>query len=364
MRQRNYTLLSPQDVGAGETKTINVDIRDLLSAIIIRWRCTNVTVSVMLAPVASCISKVELVDGSDVLFSASGAMIQAMNYFDTGVFPENKISLTVGGYFEFSCALMFGRWFLDESYAINPLSFKSLQLRITFDEDACNTTVTVNSMSVTAITMADSQANPQGFISLKEHFTYVMGASSHTYVDLPTDNVIKKIVGRFYGDTYEPITLLDNLKISVDGGRDILTDITFDDLYKMIRQICRPITEQITLDAAVTAKTIYANTSKNNAIAIDYDATAFVTAQSKFAAPTITGRKIALSASVDIKALTAIIHGELPHNVVPLYWTDDWSPSQWLDVRNNDTLKIDILSSSSAASTDTGVIGIESVRLT
>jgi hypothetical protein len=287
-----------------------------------------------------------------VIASLSGLELQALNFFDRGVMPYNNISLTVGGYFEAAFGLDFGRWLYDPLYALDPKRYKNLQLRITWDEDACNTSVVVNEFAVYAHIDDNPGAAPIGYLKPWEVKSIAMGTSTHDYCDLPTDHPIRRLLIRAWSTDHDPVLCLSNLKIDCDNGRFIPYDVPVNSLDKILRDY-PDIQEAYTLDNAVTAKTLYANLSHHLYIAIDYDATVFVTAQSKFALPTITGAKIALAASVDIKGLTAIVSGRAPHNCIPLDFGDMDSPDSWLDVTRFGAVKLDTTFSSDADSGDT-----------
>ena len=362
MNNRIATILSPTDLGAAGTKVIDINLVEAISRITMVWKCTNVTVSAMTDTVLSCISKIELVDGSDILFSCSGSEAQALNFFDRKVMPHNAISLTVGGMFEAEISIDFGRFLWDTELAFLPSKFKNPQLKITWDEDSCNASVVVNSFQVYAYVLGGAIASPIGFIQSREFNQYAMAASSHKYIDLPIDYPLKRIMIRGYSTDHDPITLFDTLKLTVDNDKHIPINMKADDFYRSIKALYPRIAEKVTLDAVVTAKDIYANVSKDIDIHIEYDGTAFVTAQSLFAVPTYTGAKIALAASVDIQADLATILGECPHNCFPIDFGLHNDKDTWLDLSGSQSFKADLLSSSDADSGDTSYIVTQQLR--
>lgn len=362
MDKRIATISAPEDLGASGTKVIDIFLQDVISRITMVWQCTNVTVSVMLDVVVACITKIELVDGSDVLFSLSGAEAQALNFFDRKIMPHNNISLTVGEFFRSEISIDFGRFLYDTELAFDPKKFVNPQLRITWDEDACNTSVVVNSFQVYAFVMGQASITPSGFLSAKEYFQYAMEASSNKYIDLPIDMTIRQIILRGLSTDHSPSTLFNSLKISEDNDKKVVLDIKANDYVRVMKTLYPRISEVCTYDAVVTAKTIYATVSEDIEINVNYDATAFVTAQSKFAVATKTGAKIALSASVDIAALTGLISGIHPHNCIPIPFGDQQIMSDWYDLTGVGSLRARLLSSSDADSGDTTYIVTQQVR--
>lgn len=361
-KKRIATILSPKDLGAAGTDVIDITIKDIISRITMIWICTNVTVSAMLDTVLACISKIELVDGSSVLFSLSGKEAQALNYFDRKVMPYNALSLTVGDNFVAEVSIDFGRFLYDPILAFDPKKFINPQLKITWDEDACNTSVVVNSFQVYAHIFEGADVSPTGFLQSKEQFQYAMAASGHEYLDLPVDLPIRQMILRAYSADHSPITLLDTIKISEDNDSRVPLNIKANDYYRMMKAYYPRISEKVIYDADVTAKTIYAVVSEELDININYDGTKFVTAQSLFAVPTYTGSKIALAASVDIGALSGHISGMLPHNCIPIPFGDQRAPEDWLVLEGVGSLRADILASSDADSGDTGSLITQQLR--
>lgn len=360
--KRIATILAPQDLGAAGTKVIDINARDVLSRIDLSWKCTNATVSVMTDAVTASLSKIELVDGSEVLASISGAELQGINYHDRKVMPHHEISLTVGGFFEAGLSLDFGRHLWDSQYAFDPTRFNNPQLKVTWDEDACNGSVVVNEFAAYGHAFGNGEATPNAMLVNREIKQYAMAASSHEYTDLPTDRPIRKIILRGYTTDHDPITLFDEIKLSVDNDKEVPIDIKAAQLDRMLAAKYPRILEHYTLDDAVTAKTIYSALSSDIGIDIQYDETLFVTAQTKFALPTITGAKIALAASVDIKAQTARVSGRMPGNCFPLDFGIAGEPASWLQAQNVGSLELDLLSSSDADSGDTTYIVAQQVR--
>lgn len=362
MSKRIATILAPKDLGAAGTEVIDINLIEVISRITVIWKCTNVTVSVMLDAVTACISKIELVDGSSVIFSASGAEIQALNFSDHKVMPYHKISLTVGGFFEAAFHLDFGRFLYDTMFALDPGQFKNLQLKITWDEDACNTSVVVNTCQVYAHVDDGARNQPIGYFAAREIKQYAMAGSSWVYSDLPTDVVIRKVLIRALSTDHDPIALLDTIKISADNDKLVLMDMKADDYARMLSAMYPRVNEMYTLDAVVTAKTLYSALSRGQQISISYDATAFVTAQSKFAVATWTGQKCALTASVDIQADNAEVSGELPGNGIPISFGDDNDPDTWLNAMDYGSVKVDLLDTSDADSGDTIFLVAQQVK--
>ena len=117
------------------------------------------------------------------------------------------------------------------------------------------------------------------------------------------------------------------------------------------------------LDAVVTAKTIFAVGSFDIDIKIVYDETPFVTAQSLFAVATVTNNKIALAASVDIKADTATIGGYLTLSIMCWPFGMQGDDADWYEVKNIGSLQLINKGASAVGGTPEGKIILQQARL-
>ena len=359
---RITSVLAPKDLGASGTEVIDVNLKDIISTFDFIWKTTNVTVSVMLAPHMRCISKVELVDGSDVLHSLSGEEMQALNYYDTKRTPQDELSLTVGGIFTSKFSINFGRYLYDTMLALDPNKFRNLQLKVTWDEDAANTSVVVNELTVTAHVFDEKKVSPRGFLMAKEVFSYTPVASGFEYVDLPTDYPYRKLVLKSDSTDLNPFVTIDQFKISENNDKVIPVNLTGEELFRLTKDDFPRMQNRMTMDAVVTAKTIYVVPSYDNAINIEYDGTAFVTAQSLFAAPTYTNQSIALAASVDIQADNASYSGLCPHSCLVYEFGDQNDVADFYDVRNIGSLQLQMKGAAAVGTSPAAKIVLQQLR--
>ena len=130
-KYRTTSLLAAKDLGASGTEVIDINVLDTISRINLYWQTKIVTVSVELASLVECISKVELIDGSDVLFSLNAEQLYALNYYDRMQIQDYEASLTVADFTKYQVSIDFGRWLWDPTWALDPKRFSNLQLKIT-----------------------------------------------------------------------------------------------------------------------------------------------------------------------------------------------------------------------------------------
>jgi len=362
-KYRTTSLMAATDLGAAGTKIIDVNLQDVISRINIYWQTKIVTVSVELASLVEPISKVELVDGSDVLFSLTGEQIYALNYYDRLTHGDYEASLTVADFTKVGLSIDFGRWLWDTAYALDPTRFRNLQLKITHSEALANASVIVNEMIVDAMVFDEKRVSPKGFFMSKEVFSYTPVASASEFIDLPTDHTIRKLLIQSDSTDKNPFETLAQVKISEDNDKKIPFDLSGEEFYRTNSNMWPRIEYNMILDAVVTAKTIYAVSSFDNHIDIQYDGTAFVTSQSLFAVPTYTNNKIALAASVDIKADRATIGGNIPFSVMCWPFGLQEADNDWYDVRGLGSLQLINKGASAVGTTPEGKVILQQARL-
>ena len=362
-KYRTTSLLASKDLGASGTEVIDINVKDVISRINLHWQTKIVTVSVELAALVEPIEKVELVDGSDVLHSLTGEEMYALNYYDRLTHADYEASLTVSDFSKVVLSIDFGRWLWDTAYALDPGRFRNLQLKITFNEDLANTSVVENELIVEALIFDEKKVTPRGFLMSKEIFTYTPVASGSEFIDLPTDHTIRKLLIQSDSTDKNPFEVLDQVKISEDNDSKIPFDLTGEEFYRTHAHMWPRIDYNMILDAVVTAKTIFAVTAYDNDIAIQYDDTNFVTAQTNFALPTYTNNKIALGASVDIQADRATIGGRIPFSVMCWPFGMQGDDTDWYDVRNIGSLQLINKGASAVGGTPEAQIVLQQLRL-
>ena len=362
-KYRTTTLLAAKDVGAAATEVIDINVKGVISRINIYWQTKIVTVSVELASLLACIKKVELVDGSDILASLTGEQLYALNYYDRKTHGDYEASLVVNDFTKVGISLDFGRWIWDTMWGLDPSKFKNLQLKIQHSEALSNTAVVINELIVEAMVFDEKSVTPKGFFMNKEVFSYTPAASASEFIDLPTDHTIRKLLIQSGSTTLNPFVVLDQVKISEDNDRKIVFDLKGEEFWRTNNHMWPKIDYNMILDALVTAKTIFAVTSYDNGIKIEYDDTNFVTAQTNFAQPTYTNNKIALGASVDILADIATISGQIPFSVMCWPFGLQEDDTDWCDVRGIGSLQLINKGASSVGSSPTGKIILQQARL-
>lgn len=258
MNYRQAQLLAPEDVGASGTKVIDVDIKNPISRIDIKFKTTKASEG-MSAPGPANISKIELVDGSTPLHSLSGYENQALAYYNR---PDrcmehgqhtstlSEVDLYV---------IDFGRWLWDPELAFMVEKFVNPQLKITFDEDVSDTSVTANELEVWASIFDEKQVSPIGFLSALEHFSYTLGSdNSFETIAMPEDHPYRQILVRAYLDAYEPWYSIDEARFDEGTLDRIPWDFTnLEEYYRRMKAVTPAIRTNCQVNLTAAARNFY-----------------------------------------------------------------------------------------------------------
>lgn len=222
MNYRMSTILAEESATTAATKTIDLDVVNPISRIHVVYKPTNAgVVSAMTGHPALCLTKVEIVDGSDVIFSADGMGLRAAAYYGAGKPFADVPSYNSGDECMFEAPIYFGRRLYDPNLALDPKRFKNLQLKITHDRSLGGSQPESAKLAVFADLFDDKSVTPQGFLMTKEQYSYLPSASAWQYIDLPTDHPYRLIMegGISYGKM--PQWRIAKVKLSEDYDRKL-----------------------------------------------------------------------------------------------------------------------------------------------
>lgn len=223
MNNRISTILASESATTAGTKTIDLNENAPLSKIVIRYKGTNSS-STPTAHPAKMVTKIEVVDGSDVLYSMSGTECGAMNFLETNELPfyvceyENNIEC---------CAtydLNFGRFPWDREFGLDLRTFKNPQLKITHNRALGGSAPDASTMAVFGYTFDDPQPSPSNFLMTKELYSYTLTASANEYITMPRDWPYRIVMPNSYETTYPFNTQFGEFEWYADNKRKLFID--------------------------------------------------------------------------------------------------------------------------------------------
>jgi len=231
MNYRYHEIQALTSVVNGETLEVDLDMRDPISELLLDLRVTHGAGGDSTEHNLKCWKKIEIIDGSDVLFSLDGLEAQALDIYHSGLYPR-------GGWFNYltttesdaQVAISFGRYPWDEEIAFDPSKFRNPKLRITFDADAGGMNVASGKVSVMAALFDEKAITPGGFFMSKEVKRWSADAAAHEYTDCPRDYPYRKMLlqGRYPG--CPPHWIFDNIKLATDQDKKVILNGEFRDL--------------------------------------------------------------------------------------------------------------------------------------
>ena len=336
MNYRNSVLLSPADVGDAGTKIIDLNFPDVISRITVIFSAINPgSITIQEVPAAN-VPKIEIVDGSNVLFSLTGMQAHALDFFDTGR------SYSCGGSYVPAWGLVarltlnFGRWLFDPLLALDPKKFINPQLKITFNEDAAVASVITNSLTVIADLFDEKAAAPTGFLMDKELYNYTPVANATEEIDLPSDYPYRKLIVQARVPDLWFGGIIGNIKLSEDNDKRIPLDLTSSLLENWVHTLMGEYRDGIIADLnTITGVDIYHAPTQGVKMRGDFYCISDVLAdipfgyRNKYACTTNTGCSV-----LDIA-------GTMPHGCICLPFGDQKEPADWYDVKGK-TLKLKV----------------------
>lgn len=360
MNYRLATVLAREAVAADATKVIDLNLADPVSRFEICYESTAVGSGGADHHAARCVTKIELVDGSDVLFSLSGQEAQAVDFYHNRKEPANQSKYLVGHNAEMVFNMNFGRYLWDPIFSFDPKKFTNPQLKITIDMGAGGVQSVAGFLTVVAHIFDGKVIDPTGFLMHKEVKNYGMGSASHEYTDLPTDYPYRKMFIAAQTEGVDMPSLLNTIKLSEDNDRKIPFNVTVTELLRSIAGQCPIYRESLILAAGGSSAYFYCTPCHN----IKAVGSSWEVENNPY---TVTlhsgdGGKCIIYGENTLTNLIITVEGYAPHGAmeIPFGLQDD--PADWYDVTKLGSLSLDILSITGRTSSDLVQIFLQQLR--
>jgi len=360
MNYRLATILAREAVSTDFTKVIDLNLADPVSQFHIVYESTGVGAGEADGHAAKCLTKIELVDGSDVLFSLSGQECQAMDFYHRKMEPANIPVYLSGMPAEMIFNMNFGRFLYDPLYSFDPKKFTNPQLKITIDRNAGGVSSVAGFLTVLAHIFDGKPVTPAGFLMHKEINNYAMGSASHEYIDLPTDYAYRKLLvaAQTYGTG--PEYLINTIKLSEDNDRKIPFQHTAWEFLRALAGLNPPYREHIIMSGGASGLKFYCTPCYWPRVNIGQWEQSNV-AKVATAWQGDGGRGYiyleGVGGNYDIE-----VEGWAPHGAIEIPFGLQDEPEDWYDVTKLGSLRLDILSVSGRTSADTVQIFLQQLR--
>ncbi len=260
MKVRDDVLELDDDMGTSGTKIYNLDYVDPISELELFFEATNGATDNKNNPIERNITKIEIVDGSEVLWSLPGDVAYALySQLNEGPPHEYHTGATSDGPYV-AIPIQFGRHLYDPELAFDPTRFRNPQLKVTFDEAtvraAGGTGFVSDSFTLTIIAhlMGDAPA-PRGWLMCRDVEDYTSLADGDHLTDMPVDYPYRMIMVRVYEAGTDLRTSVDNYKLTCDGGAHIPFDMGAMEAVSRMTQFFKP-TLKAGYDGIVATETV------------------------------------------------------------------------------------------------------------
>jgi len=340
MKYRFATIFAMKTYSADATEIIDINLSDPISALLFDLQVYNSAPGSMTLHPLACFTKIELVDGSDVLFSLTGLEMEALDWYNNKAFRESWNMCLNGNYFVRPVGINFGRFLGDPEFAFDPTKFKNPQLKVTMDINAGGLTSTYNKLGVHAYCFDEKTISPRGFLMSKEVKSYVPTGTGHEYTDLPTDYPYRKILVKCQTAGTEPGQLFTNFKLTEEQDKRVVFDHGANQIRTMLMANYPRVEESYFFAIASSNRYLMIAPSQQvTAWAIPWTEAAVILSPSLYDGD--GGRLKTIGTPSETNCMVGV-QGWVPHGVFALPFGDQMDPDDWFDVENIKSLKADI----------------------
>ncbi len=228
MRTREATIHAEESYAAAGTGVYPIRETDPISRLLIPFGVT-VGAGARLQHHSGCLTKIEIVDGSDVLFSLEGRQIDGLARFDShgsaGMWSSPTASITEYG----NLVIDFGRHLYDKVIAFDPTKFKNPQIRITRSLTTVDAAATAVIIAIHAYCMEGLTSSPIGFLMKKEIKSWTAAAAAWEYTEMPKDYPYRRLFLQGLTKIIGVGTHWSRARLSENNDKSIPFDVLVDD---------------------------------------------------------------------------------------------------------------------------------------
>lgn len=235
MKTRDVYLINGQTLKDSDTVTVDITKGLKILYLIIKYTNTNGATSNTLGRLNSMVSKLAVVDGSNVLHSLSMQEEQAKNFFDYGKLPYQSLTQAGGGKVTEECVIDFRRQPGDKNFYLDTSRYTNPQIQLThnFTISATAGFATGDGLLTVIARVIDSGAAAnQGFVMAKELDSFATSSSGDHTTDLPLDFPIASLMVLDPVNAEGPDHYLSNFKLTADTDSFIPIDMSYGDLLQ------------------------------------------------------------------------------------------------------------------------------------
>lgn len=229
---REVQIEDDKSIGDSGTETIDINLQDPLTALIVRFTADNDGVSED-EPPEKQITHVEIIDGGQVYWSLNGPMSVGAAAYGVGRWPHHWTDERDTTHQRINFPLLFGRFMGDEKYAFDPRKLTNPQLRVSWIDQADYEDDSLT-LGVTARVM-EGLPSPSQCLMWKEIEAWTTAATGTHTIDLPSDYPYRALMMRAWEDQNAISNAWDHFKIDCDVGKFIPLDLDDHELFDILK---------------------------------------------------------------------------------------------------------------------------------
>ena len=228
MKTRDAVIEYQKTLDDAGTLIKDLDLVDPVSALYLEFEATNGTTSNKGNFISDVITKIEITDGSEVLYSLSLAQLEALYFYKTRKTPVLFPSEWASGKQRHGVYLLFGRYLWDPTYGMDFRRYTNPQLKITSNlaatravaADTAFATGTLKG-TIVAKVMEDVPSMPS-YLQAKEIEAFTSAASGEKRIDLPVDYTYRMLMLRAYKSESDVREIITDLKLTLDTDKYVM----------------------------------------------------------------------------------------------------------------------------------------------
>lgn len=257
MRYRSTVLLARWTLGAGaQTKPIPITLSQPISRLAINVELVNSSYTWVDHP-AKVVKGIEVVDGSDVLFSMDGGAAHGLEYY--GAHRQPYI-LNVG--FDNDSArccytVDFGRFLWDPVYGLDPARHTNLELKLELDRSLGVCSPDGAYVTVVAEVFDEFIPSLVGFLQSKEVKEYFPTDDLTEYTELPRDFPYRFVMIKACAEEEGAIVQAEDFKLSEDHDKHVIIDERTEQYLERVASDWPPWHEFVSLHGATGGQGFY-----------------------------------------------------------------------------------------------------------
>lgn len=208
----------------------DLDLVEPISAIDIEVESTNGATSNEDNFISDIVTKIEIVDGSEVLHYTNMAQLQALQYYKTGKFPCIFPSEWASGTQRETARILFGRELWDPEFGFDCRKFNNPKLQVTFNKAAIRAAGATgyaagDNIKITAVAKVfEDGVSPSKFLQTKQVESFTSAASGEKRIDLPVDLPYRLLMLRAWIEGSDVDEVISNAKLTFDTDKFIQFD--------------------------------------------------------------------------------------------------------------------------------------------